>query len=281
MTGGLILTKPDIRQRSHARNFGSVKSYPSEGLNRKPLAVYDQEDTNFCTGFSMAGAMSFKLGFPVSPEFLVALEGEVNNSPILGGTTMDMAPKALVIFGAIPQKDCPYSLRNDGADKVSRWSNYSAQLWVTAKKYLQGGYYTAHDGPYDAFDNIMSAISKAYQQGENIAVQCGTAWYEEFNHAAERDQPMPVPSHAATNEHAWVIYDWKGDTAYALLSQGESWGGTPYPGTLRFPREVVNFLFKDPYATTRVMREKDRSTTGLLLSYLYLALYQLQKLLKP
>ena len=275
--GGLILKKPDIRQRSHAVNFGAAKSYPTRGLGRKPLAVYDQQDTQFCTALSMAGTESFKRGVPISPEFMVAVEGEVNTEPIFNGTTMDTAPKALVVFGAIPQKDCPYSLRNDGAQKIAYWANYPAELWAKAKQYTRGGYYTAHDGPYDAYDNIISAIYKAHQQGEEIAVQCGTAWYDEFSQAAMTNKPLPIPTNPQVSEHAWVIFDWVGDTAYALLSEGETWGNN---GVLKVPRATVNFLFQNPNATTRVMRDKDQSTTGLLLSYLYSALYQLQQLLK-
>lgn len=276
-TGGLFLQKPDIRQYSHARSFGAVASYPTAGLGRKPLAVYDQKDTELCTAASMAGAMSFKVGFPVSFEFMAALEGEVNGYPITGGTTMDMAPKALATFGLISQKDCPYTLAIDGVDKISRWSNYPQELWQAAKKYLQGAYYTAHTGPYDPFTNIISTIYKAHLQGEEVAVQMGTMWYQDFNDAAVKDQTMPVPK-SEISEHAWIIYDWNGDMAYALLSQGESWGGTPYKGVLRFPREVVNFLFQDEYATTRVMRSRDindGSLQGILMKYLYDTLFQL------
>lgn len=276
-TGGVLLQKPDIRQYSHARSFGSATSYPTAGLGRKPLAIYDQSDTELCTAASMAGAMSFKVGFPVSFEFMAALEGEVNGYPIVGGTTMDMAPKALATFGLINQKDCPYTLKIDGVTKIASWSNYPQELWSKAKQYLQGSYYTAHTGPYDPFTNIISAIYVAHQQGEEIAVQMGTQWYLDFNAAAESDSTMPTPK-TPTAEHAWVIYDWSGDTAYALLSQGESWGGTPYPGVLRFPKEVVNFLFQDSYATTRVMRSRDitdGSLQGILLKYLYDSLFQL------
>lgn len=276
-TGGLFLQKPDIRQYSHARSFGAVSAYPEQGLKRKPLCIYDQKDTELCTAASMAGAMSFKVGFPVSFEFMAALEGQVNSYPIIGGTTMDMAPKALATFGLIAQKDCPYTLNGDGVDKISRWSNYPQELWQIAKQYLQGAYYTAHTGPYDPFTNIISTIYKAHLQGEEIAVQVGTMWYSEFNRAAIADKTMPMPKNK-TAEHAWVIFDWDGDTAYALLSQGDSWGGTPYPGVLRFPKEVINFLFQDEYATTRVMRSRginDGNLQGVLLKYLYDALFQL------
>lgn len=278
MTSGLILEKPDIRNYSHARTFGSVSKYPTEGLKRKPVAVFDQRDTNFCTGFSMAGAMSFKLGFPVSPEFMVAIEGEVAGFPILGGTTMDMAPKALTTFGLIKQEDCPVSLAKDGPDKVSEWANYPKELWDKAKDYIQGAYYTAHTGPYDAYDNIISTIYKAHQEDEDIAVQMGTAWYGEFNVAALNKLSMPLPTLKPTNEHAWVIFDWNGDNAYALLSQGKTWGKD---GVLVFPREVVNFLFKDSYATTRVMRDKDitdGSYKGQVIQYLLDALHKLLSL---
>lgn len=274
---GVFLQKPDIREYSHERSFGAVKTYPIDGLGRRPLLVYDQKDTELCTAASMAGAMSFKLGFPVSFEFMAALEGEVNGYPITGGTTMDMAPKALTTFGLIAQIDCPYRLSVDGVAKIVSWSNYPRELWTKANQYLQGAYYTAHTGSNDEFANIVSTIYKAHLQGEEIAVQMGTSWYEEFNKAALQDHTMPIPT-SKVSEHAWVIYDWSGDTAYALLSQGESWGGTPYPGVLRFPREVINFLFQDEYATTRVMRDRDitdGSFKGILYKYLMDTLFQL------
>lgn len=251
-----FLKKPDIRQYSHSRSFGTTTTYPLGGLKRVPLAVYDQEATEFCTGFSMAGAMSFKMGFPVSPEVLVAAEGEVNGQPILDGATMDDAPEALQAYGLIAQKDSPYSLQVDGPVKVSAWSNYPASVISTALKYVQGSYYTAHDGPLDAFGNIMSAIYKAHLDGEEIAVQCGTTWYAEFNGAAENKLVMPMPV-IPVSDHAWVIFDGDGkDTAYALLSSGKDFGNN---GVLEFPREVINFLFQNPNATTRVMRDKNLS----------------------
>lgn len=291
LSGHRFLTeKKDLRQWSHQRTFGAV-SLPSLPITlaRTALAVFDQQTTNFCTAFSTAGALSFRIGYPVSPEFQTAMEGQIDLEPIFNGTSLNTACKAPFVFGILSDKECPLKLAKDGAQKIADWNSYTEDLRTKAGKSLQGGYYTAHKGKYDAFDNIRSTISNAKDTGQEVAVVVGTHWYQEFNEeGSDRvNNPkaiMSLPVEANISDHAWVIYDWepdgKGDfNALALLSSGTKFGDG---GILRFPRSVINFLMAQPVADSRVIEARginQGSIQAQIMQYLLQALYQLSALL--
>jgi len=186
--------KKDPRQWKHQRAFGAI--HPTilpETLHRYPQAVFNQGSTGFCTAYAAAGAMTFKLKFPVSPEYQTAKEGEILGKPILQGTNMDTPCKVIHTYGCVAKSSVKLLLAKDGAIKVSDWKNYPKRLDEEAKTYKQWGYYDAHTGKYDAFDNIRGAIYNAKQAGDDIGVMMGTPWYDEFNVAAMNNSIMPMP----------------------------------------------------------------------------------------
>ncbi len=279
--------KKDPRQWQHQRSFGSIHPIKlPETLNRKPLSVFDQGTTSFCTAYAAAGAMTFRYKKVVSPEFQTAKEGELLGNPILNGTNMDTPCKALRKYGFVQRSMVKISLLKNRAIKVSNWKNYPANLNLFAMKNKQGGYYDAHTGKFDAFDNIRSTIYKSSQKGKTMTVMMGTPWYKEFNNVAINtpSKIVPIPITKPISEHAWLIYDWEPDgtgdyNALALLSNGKKFGKN---GIMRFPRDVVNFLFTYPYADTRIVEDRAQTAwklKAIIIKLLIEVVYKLKLLI--
>ena len=265
ITSSGLIRRKDIRDKgyNHARIFGAPAplSLPKAGIGRKPLAVYDQQVTNFCTAFATAAASSYQEGIPLSPEFQVAKTGQVVGKPILNGADLRDALKSTILFGSIAQKDSPYSLENNG-NKIANWYEWPEELTQKALEHVKSAYYDVKSGPYDTFDNIRSALWQA--KDKNGVVIVGTPWYEAWNTPVQGVVSMPPFGAKTYLAHAWAIIDFTDEYLIAQLSQGESFGDK---GLLYFPREVINFAFKEDWSLAFILRDKEDQTSWLLAAY--------------
>lgn len=257
--------KRDIRDKgyNHAKIFGApaIPSLPANGLGRKPVAVYDQQNTNFCTAYSTTAASSFQEAVALSPEFQTAKTGQVAGKPILNGADLRDALKSTILFGSIEQKDSPYSLENAG-NKIANWYEWPDSLNLKALTHVKSGYYDVKNGPYDTFDNIRSALFQAKDQ--NGVVVVGTPWFEAWNEPKAGVVFMPPFGAKTYLAHAWTIIDFTDDYLVAQLSQGTDFGDN---GLLYFPREVINFAFKEGWTQAFILRDKEDQTSWLLAAY--------------
>lgn len=272
--------KKDIRDKgyNHAKIFGAPSPLllPKDGLKRKPIAIYDQQGTNFCTAYSTTAASSFQEGVALSPEFQTAKTGQIVGKPIINGADLRDALKSTILFGSIEQKDAPYSLDNTG-NKVANWFVWPDTLTTKALDHAKSGFYDVKAGPYDIFDNIRSALYQA--KDKNGVVVVGTPWYEIWNEPKAGVVFMPPFGAKTYLAHAWTIIDFTDDYLVAQLSQGTGYGDK---GLLYFPREVINFAFKEAWSQAFILRDKEDNTSWLLEAYRIALsiLYRLQYNLK-
>ncbi len=249
----------DIRDKgyNHAKIFGAPSPLvlPKEGIGRKPLAIYNQLATNFCTAFSTAAASSYQEGIPLSPEFQTAKTSQVEGAPITGGADLRSALKSAVLFGSIPQKDSPYSLENNGT-MIADWTKWP-DLTQKALVHVKQNYYHVKNGPYDTFDNIRSALWAAKDAHGVVVV--GTPWYESWNTKTHIDKaPIGEKTYLA---HAWTIIDFTDKYLVAQLSSGEQFG---YKGLLYFSREAINYIFRENWTLACILRDKSDNETWLV-----------------
>jgi len=269
----------DIRDKgyNHAKIFGApaLPELPKNGLGRKPGFIYDQGNTQYCTAYATAGASSFQEGVTLSPEWQAAKTGQVAGAPIFRGADLRDGLKSAILFGSIEQKDCPYTLKADGEDKVGRWQNYPGELTKKGLQHVKEGFYDVKNGPYDTFDNIRSALFSA--KDKNGVAIVGTPWYDSWNIEESKKNVVPTPAFGEKTylAHAWVIYDFDDTYLYAQLSSGLDMGDK---GVLRFTRETVNLAFKEPWTCAFILRDKEGDSSWLIaaLRIMYQMVYVIQ-----
>lgn len=101
------------------------------------------------------------------------------------GANLRDACNALVKFGSLPRRLSPFTYNaNKPSDKtrnfLANWTNWSPTLDLVARKSAIGSFF-AVDGPYDAFDNIRSALWQNYK-GQGFEVMFGLNWREEWTY---------------------------------------------------------------------------------------------------
>lgn len=203
---GLTGLRFDLRDRffSHSKLFGTadLSQLPKEGLGRKPISIKNQGFTSFCTAFSTACGREYQEGIELSPEYQVALISQVVGSPILNGADGRDALKALTAFGSLPQADAPYRLGDKSPEFIANLSNWPTDRLVKAGDHKAQAFFTV-DGPYDAFDNIRTALMAG--KDENQVVYVFGKWFTSWNSNGVRK--LIKESVGGNSLHAYVIFD--------------------------------------------------------------------------
>lgn len=271
---------------SYRARFGVIapEKLP-DTLGRVMMPVDDQGMTSFCTAFATSKAIAYHYGIDMSPEWQTAKIGEFNtDGPIFNGADPLQAMYAAVLNGALPKILTDVSLNTKSAQFVADWRNWPANLDEEARKYAPGGFYAVADDPkYDVFDDIRSALYKAWTAGDQFPVMAFGTWYQMWSDAGNRGEAlMPVPTQAPIALHAYLFVDWitQGGVPYLVghLSSGPSFGDK---GFLLFSREDINnaFAHMDIDGTGLYMFRMDGRYDSLA-AIARMFIYRLQKWIK-
>lgn len=239
--GGLKELPKDERDFSFGAIFGSVplSELPAEYEVRKPLAIKQQEDSDLCTAFAACAVSEDQEGIELGPEYLFAKTKKIEGDWKTWGADLRSVCKAITKFGTLSKIETIWKLEDKGRDWVADWSNWPETLDGVAGQFRKKSYFSV-TGPYDAFDNIRSAMW--INREEERSVLTGCMW--EFDWTLSPKGIIPEEAGRDSFGHAFKIFGWKriNGTVYlkAQLSNGEEIGDK---GIFYFPRNVVNRKF--------------------------------------
>lgn len=167
------------------------------------------------------------------------------------GANLRDAAQALVKYGSIRKNQSPFTygegLPSDrNRDFLANWANWPSILDSKASVMKLGSFF-AVDGPYDAFDNIRSALYLNYKAGIPIGVTFGLNWRPEWNISlngivSENYDVSTGGPHAVKLFGIMVV----NNIPYILMQQswGDKFGNN---GVYLLSRKVINNEFKANY----------------------------------
>lgn len=267
---------PRSRRFSHHKFFGTtpLSKLPFK-LDRDPGPVFDQQMTLRCTGYGNAAQAYFIHGFQGHPDWQAAKVGQKQGRSVdeYGGDP-NACMKSMRDDGFLPATASPLRLETHGPNGTS-WRSFQPHLDDIARKHDTAVGFFKVDGPYDTFNNIKSVLFKAFdpvtKRGQ--AVDVFGRWMHPWT-----DAPGgvidPKPSFGAAppkrslwhrilsyffpnfgafdpdfaGYHRYIFYGWDGD--YLLLKN--SYGSSRH--LYRMHRDVVNFEFKQPNTTLKILK---------------------------
>jgi len=169
------------------------------------------------------------------------------------GANLRDAAQALVKYGSIKKNQSPFTygerLPSDrNRDFLANWNNWPIALDLKAIKMCLGSFFSV-DGPYDAFDNIRSALYLNYKSGVKIAINSGLNWRPEWNVS-----PGGIVSEnydvSAGGPHAIKLFGQVVVNNIPYIAMQQSWGnGAGNNGVYLLSRKVINNEFKAGYGT--------------------------------
>lgn len=247
---GVARAKYRLKDYLYHPTFGTtidaLPGLPSDGLGRVPLVIKDQGVSNFCTAFGISSQKEYTSNVQMSPEYQTALEGELNGSPIFSGADPDLA-MASGLKGILPQTSSPYTFQTNGWTDPAYFVNYDQSLAGVASQFKEESYYSlthplSVSSDFDTFDSIRIGL---WDSKTEVVIAFGW-WYQEWN-VLGGDGIVQMPTNPVTR-HCYLFIDFKVingvEYLVAQLSSGKKLGDN---GLLYFPREVVNYAWKNPY----------------------------------
>lgn len=204
----------------------------------------DQNDDNApteCTGYAQTDLATDEDGVIYSPDYTFAQTLRLTNSPPESqGADLRASLKSTIAYGLLPKAEAPFSAKEKGQTFVADWQRWLAYV-DRAQKNAKPAFFTI-TGPYDAFDNIRSALwlNQASKQGISI----GTPWYPEWS-ATGSDGIAPLSDFSRDpNSLPWHNWAVKGFTTIKGVPYfiGKSWAGPKFgdKGFTYFSRENIN-----------------------------------------
>lgn len=206
----------------------------------KPLEIKNQGNTQMCTAFAAAAVVEDHEGVILDPGYSYAKENQIRGTKgDVAGDLRDVA-EAMRQFGALEKAKSPFpdrdvSFTSDPANWPLIYDDY-------ASAHKQSSYFWVHDGPYDIFDNIRTALWMF--RADKNSILAGSYWYPAWSF------PAVIPKEPQTTQpsgHAFkgrITQKMINGEPYLAIQQ--SYGtGAGDNGTQYFPRVVVNREWKD------------------------------------
>lgn len=272
--GGLNETPKDARDVKFGALYGlpALEELPLEFMVT-PLAMKDQTDLDFCTGYGTTEASEVQEGVELSPEFQFAMTKKVTGEdPTAWGANIRDALKSAVKIGSLEQADVPANLLYNGRNRdfIANPANWPQELVLRAAKHKKKAFASA-EGQYDMFDNIRATLWAANKEfiatgnkSKQKIIVTGSMWRQAWTIAPEGI--IPEQFIEGSFGHCFDIVGWKviGEQMYlvALLSNGNKIG---VGGYYFFSPNVVNREFVFGGAWTLI--DEDPETVKQLTSW--------------
>lgn len=238
--GGLRPLPKDRRDFSHNKVFGTIEEVPDiDFVVAEPKWIEDQQDSDYCTGYSSSSVSEDQEDVDLCPIFSFAAIKSIDGKPDEWGSDLRSACKAAVKVGFLEKKDSPYTV-DDKRETVVYLSNWPKGLIEKALDHKKESYFRVDEG-----EDIFELMRRALWQHKNkkCSISTGTTWRKDWTLAKGGIIPN-FPSHPLVG-HALKIFGQKiiMDEPYLMtqLSNGEGIGDK---GIFYFSREIINRDFK-------------------------------------
>lgn len=252
---GLKPQKPDRRDYSHHKTYGSVGTIELPDEYVLPSGILNQGVGFKCTAYSTAAVEETHFGYPFDPEWFYDQEG--------------------VEAGAFSSDG--YDMRTTMATAKDRGVKPLDQ----SKPIVKEDDYYAIDGKFDLFDNVRVAMWMA--QSEKRCAMLGAMWYQEWFYA--HGGIVPTTYKKRVGLHATKCAGWKKlpDGEIYMVIQNSVGMGLGDQGMYYIPRSVFNKEFRDSHFMWRTTPQGTQvqavGRMGVLLKQLADLLVQLRKAL--
>lgn len=227
---------------SFHRTFGSINpvDLPLEYNVDPGFTNEDQGATTVCTAETVTDMCTDEDGIIYSVGWQYAKTLQLMNVPTsTEGADLKTAMSVPVIFGSLPEKDAPMSLKNNSQIILADHRNWGIYCDNIASKNKKTAYFMLEDGQYDWFDDIRSTMWSTRDEKRSVAL--GIPWYQEYNDTGSDGivkQGIRQISWHACAVKGWVIR--KGIMYLKIKSwRGRNAGDN---GFLYFSREEINRL---------------------------------------
>jgi hypothetical protein len=246
---GLKPVRPDHRDFSHSRTFGSITQFPDEFDTDAGMTNPDQNADGLpygCTGYTQAELCTDEDKLVYKPKYTYEKTCLMEGHDDTEGCDIRTSLKSLLVYGA---------------QETTETSD------MEAFQHRRGAYY-AVEPVGDYFDGIRSALMKSG------SVSVGTPWYWNFTSQGIVTAPSSYENDPYS-WHNWKVCGWKTINGQPYLK------AKPWIGEYRwFPRDVINHLLSQTYTGAFVVDRFQGENTQLVeislyetvLSYLYRAL---------
>jgi len=256
MVGGLNLLKPDKRDFSHAKVFGTIEELPMHDfIVAEPIKIKNQFSSDLCTAFAGCAISEAQEGVELSPEWQFAKIKELEGDYKSWGANLRDAMKSMVKYGSIEQKHAPYILVDNPSsdelvstkygpkteqnrDFIANKDNWPFELYINANTHKKQSYFKIDASGYiDLFNALRASLWQNKDKKREILTGC--VWEKEWNNTNEGI--IPYDKGTSLFGHAFAFIGQKniGNELYlvAQLSNGGNFGDK---GLFYFPRKVVN-----------------------------------------
>lgn len=222
----------EIKDKNKIRS-GQVITIPM-----REIMILNQEDLDFCTGFSSTTLDYYLHGVSFDPLYRFAKTKQIRGEYQVWGANLRDAMQAAVKFGSLPAVNAPFKRADKTRDFLANWNNYPKALDAIAVKFRDGSFFKV-DGSGDAFDNIRSTlwINRQYRRGVNFGLFWRPEWGLAKNGVVE-DSNYLYPEGQG---HAVDLIGQKIINGVPYIILQNSWGpDVGQHGLYYFPRSIIN-----------------------------------------
>jgi len=220
--GGLLELPVDKRDFNYPKVFGAIKKTTDEDFIIGKTEILDQDNSDYCTGFSTCSASAIQEGKILNPFWSFAVSKMISGDLDAYGQDLRTALKVHTKYGAI----------EDMVDKGRSINEYPSDLFDKAIEHKKQSYFSVFG--IDLFNEIRSALWT-----HKSACITGAVWKNDWSNA--KDGIITEEIGDEMGGHAFIFIGQKkiNDKIYlvAQLSNGIEFGDK---GLFYFPKEVIN-----------------------------------------
>ena len=273
LQSGLRIPKKDVRDFSYGKKFGAAPLHDRDFTVSPVLEMKDQRETDFCVNFALASIREDTEKVVLAPEYGAAKTKQIEGSHLSFGADPKDALKAVINYGSLEVRVCPFKVGDRDRNFLADWTNYPAHLDEVARVH-RGKSFFKIDGWRDFFDSCRGVM-----QMQGASILTGMYWQTEWDFA-----PGGVIADKAKldeiNPHAVKICGQKTINGQLYLVIQNSYGeGVGDKGFFYFPRSVVNKFFFG-YAILDLDAQEVKKETWTLLQRIADFLIKLSEKLK-
>ena len=218
-----------------------IKEVSNENWDNTGLTVIeDQKGSDMCGGHAGGAAVEHFDDVPMCKVFQFAASKWAEGQPLDSyGTNLRAIGEGMRKVGSLPKSECSHCKLTVGTSDYfgDKWRDINAwpkESLEVAKQFRIKSYLWVHEGKYDVFDNIRSALWKWRDKRQSVIT--GVGWRDGWNQSD--DGVVPDSLGDVLGGHAVLLQNKQVDGREVVQnSYGSSIGDK---GTFKFDREVIN-----------------------------------------
>ena len=176
MIGGLRPLPQDDRdfQLGAVFDLPKLEELP-EHFTHTALKIKHQGTSDFCTAYSFCAASELQEDVTLEPSWSFAMTKAIEGDHTSWGADLRLAAKSHTTYGALEERDSPYSIDNKDPDFLRNPECWDSSLMEKAAPHKKKSFFKVV-GPYDTFDNIRASLWKFREQKQSVVIGVRWGW---------------------------------------------------------------------------------------------------------